>query len=109
MWSTLVDYDHERIRAEDHDQRGKVAGQAPSRRAEAHQRLDQVAARQSASARRGQAVGTTDSYRIRVGNYHVYTIDDGELVIVVVRIGHRREVYTRRAIPSARRRPSCPS
>ncbi|MEP9415108.1 type II toxin-antitoxin system RelE/ParE family toxin [Gordonia sp. VNQ95] len=40
--------------------------------------------------------GTTDSYRIRVGNYRVvYTIDDGELIIVVVRIGHRREVYTR--------------
>lgn len=53
--------------------------------------------------------GPPHSYRIRVGNYHVYTIDDGELVIVVVRIGHRREVYTRRAIPSARRRPSCPS
>ncbi|AZG48851.1 type II toxin-antitoxin system RelE family toxin [Gordonia insulae] len=40
--------------------------------------------------------GTTDSYRIRVGNYRiVYTIDDGELIIVVVRIGHRKEVYNR--------------
>ncbi|QNJ58085.1 RelE-like toxin [Gordonia phage Bunnybear] len=38
--------------------------------------------------------GTTDSYRIRVGNYRiVYTIDDGELIIVVVRIGHRKEIY----------------
>jgi mRNA interferase RelE/StbE len=38
--------------------------------------------------------GTTDSYRIRVGNYRiVYTLDDGELVIVVVRIGHRKEIY----------------
>jgi mRNA interferase RelE/StbE len=38
--------------------------------------------------------GTIDSYRIRVGNYRiVYTIDDGELVIVVVRIGHRKEIY----------------
>ncbi len=40
--------------------------------------------------------GTSDSYRIRVGNYRiVYTIDDGKLTIVVVRIGHRREVYNR--------------
>lgn len=40
--------------------------------------------------------GTTDSYRIRVGSYRVvYTLDDGELVIVVVRIGHRKEVYDR--------------
>lgn len=38
--------------------------------------------------------GTTDSYRIRVGNYRiVYTIDDGELVIVVIRIAHRKKVY----------------
>ncbi|QNJ57934.1 RelE-like toxin [Gordonia phage Hitter] len=38
--------------------------------------------------------GSTDSYRIRIGNYRVvYTIDDGELVIVVVRIAHRKEVY----------------
>jgi len=40
--------------------------------------------------------GTTDSYRIRIGNYRVvYTIDDGALIIVVVRIGHRKEVYNR--------------
>ena len=35
-----------------------------------------------------------DGYRIRVGNYRVlYTIDDGVLLIVVVTIGHRRDVY----------------
>ena len=40
--------------------------------------------------------GTVDSYRIRVGNYRiVYTIEDGELIIVVVRVGHRKEVYDR--------------
>lgn len=38
--------------------------------------------------------GTNDSYRVRVGNYRiVYTIDDGELIIVVVRVGHRKEIY----------------
>ena len=32
--------------------------------------------------------------RIRVGNYRVvYEVQDQQLVILVVRIGHRREVY----------------
>ena len=32
--------------------------------------------------------------RIRVGDYRViYTIDDAVLLVLVVRIGHRREVY----------------
>ncbi|MCJ1702705.1 type II toxin-antitoxin system RelE/ParE family toxin [Rathayibacter sp. VKM Ac-2926] len=34
--------------------------------------------------------------RVRVGNYRiVYTIDDGVLSIVVVTLGHRRDVYDR--------------
>ncbi|HLH30947.1 MAG TPA: type II toxin-antitoxin system RelE/ParE family toxin [Terriglobia bacterium] len=38
--------------------------------------------------------GEEDSYRIRVGDYHiVYQIRDKELVVLVVRVGHRREVY----------------
>jgi mRNA interferase RelE/StbE len=33
-------------------------------------------------------------YRLRVGDYRViYTIDDGILLIVVVTLGHRRDVY----------------
>ena len=33
-------------------------------------------------------------WRIRVGAYRiVYTIEDDRLVIVVVRLGHRRDVY----------------
>lgn len=33
-------------------------------------------------------------YRVRVGDYRIiYTIDNGQLLIVVVTLGHRREVY----------------
>ena len=35
-----------------------------------------------------------DLYRIRQGNYRVvYSIEDKVLVVLVVRIGHRRDVY----------------
>lgn len=38
--------------------------------------------------------GTEDCYRIRQGDYRVvYTVDDGAVVIEVVRIAHRREAY----------------
>lgn len=34
------------------------------------------------------------AYRIRVGDYRViYTIDDGRLIVLVVDLGHRREIY----------------
>ena len=35
-----------------------------------------------------------DGWRIRVGTYRVlYTIEDERLLVLVVKIGHRREVY----------------
>jgi mRNA interferase RelE/StbE len=38
--------------------------------------------------------GEKDIYRVRVGNYRVlYQIIDKILVVVVVSVGHRREVY----------------
>jgi mRNA interferase RelE/StbE len=38
--------------------------------------------------------GSTNDWRIRVGDYRViYDIRDAELVVVVVDVGHRREVY----------------
>ncbi|GAA6621553.1 type II toxin-antitoxin system RelE family toxin [Scytonema sp. NUACC26] len=36
----------------------------------------------------------SDRYRIRIGSYRVlYEIEDYLLIVTVVRIGHRREVY----------------
>lgn len=35
-----------------------------------------------------------DKYRIRQGNYRVvYSIDDEKHIVLVVKIGHRKEVY----------------
>ena len=35
-----------------------------------------------------------DLYRVRQGNYRVlYTVQDTDLVVVIITIGHRREVY----------------
>ena len=40
--------------------------------------------------------GQPDRYRIRQGNYRIiYSIEDERLVVVVVKVGHRREVYER--------------
>ncbi|MGH3425480.1 MAG: type II toxin-antitoxin system RelE family toxin [Nocardioidaceae bacterium] len=34
--------------------------------------------------------------RVRVGDYRIlYTVDDGVLTVVVVQLGHRRDVYDR--------------
>lgn len=38
--------------------------------------------------------GQDDRYRIRVGRYRViYSIGDVQLVVFVVRVGHRKDVY----------------
>ena len=38
-----------------------------------------------------------DAYRIRVGDYRViYSIEDDRLIVIVIDVGHRREVYRRR-------------
>ncbi len=35
-----------------------------------------------------------DKYRIRQGSYRiVYSIEDKELVVVVVKVGHRKDIY----------------
>jgi mRNA interferase RelE/StbE len=38
--------------------------------------------------------GGSDLYRIRQGDYRlVYSVDDRGRIVLVVRVGHRREVY----------------
>jgi mRNA interferase RelE/StbE len=38
--------------------------------------------------------GKDDLYRIRVGRYRlVYSVGDAELVVLVVRVGHRKDVH----------------
>ncbi len=35
-----------------------------------------------------------NSYRIRHGSYRIiYTIEDDKLIVIVIKIGHRRDVY----------------
>ncbi|MEA5075314.1 MAG: type II toxin-antitoxin system RelE/ParE family toxin [Coriobacteriia bacterium] len=41
-----------------------------------------------------EKLSALERYRIRVGDYRiVYAVEDAELVVWVVRIGHRRDVY----------------
>lgn len=38
--------------------------------------------------------GSLDTYRIRVGYYRVvYAIDDGRLLVLVIKLGHRKDIY----------------
>jgi mRNA interferase RelE/StbE len=41
-----------------------------------------------------QLRGFSDLWRIRVGHHRVvYSIDDGRLIVVALRVTHRREIY----------------
>ena len=41
-----------------------------------------------------QKLSGRERYRIRQGIYRIlYTIEDAELLVLVIRIGHRKEVY----------------
>lgn len=38
--------------------------------------------------------GSDHTYRIRVGDYRiVYTVDNGLLIIEVIKVGHRKDIY----------------
>jgi mRNA interferase RelE/StbE len=40
--------------------------------------------------------GLDELYRVRVGNYRiVYTIEDQKLLVLIIRIAHRKDVYKR--------------
>ena len=42
-------------------------------------------------------LGGKDAWRIRVGDYRIlYEIDDGQLDILIVTLGHRKEIYRKR-------------
>ncbi|MCB2262712.1 MAG: type II toxin-antitoxin system RelE/ParE family toxin [Candidatus Thiosymbion ectosymbiont of Robbea hypermnestra] len=39
-------------------------------------------------------LGTEHTYRIRVGDYRiVYSLDSGKLVVEIIRVSHRKNVY----------------
>jgi len=41
-----------------------------------------------------QLVGGAGEWRVRTGDYRIiYEISDSELIVLVLRLGHRREVY----------------
>jgi mRNA interferase RelE/StbE len=43
-----------------------------------------------------RALAGRPGYRIRVGDYRIlYTVQDDVLVVVVIALGHRREIYDR--------------
>jgi mRNA interferase RelE/StbE len=51
-------------------------------------------ARQPRPAGAEKLKGGKDAYRIRVGDYRIlYEIRDRALVVLVIRVGHRREIY----------------
>ncbi|HAT50871.1 MAG: type II toxin-antitoxin system RelE/ParE family toxin [Nitrospirae bacterium] len=38
--------------------------------------------------------GLPDTWRIRAGDYRIlYSIEDDKLIVLVIKIGHRREIY----------------
>ena len=44
-----------------------------------------------------QLVGGAGEWRVRTGDFRIiYDIRDGELIVLVVKVGHRRDVYERR-------------
>jgi mRNA interferase RelE/StbE len=56
------------------------------------QRIKELAADPRPSS--SEKLAGQDSYRIRQGDYRiVYTVDDDQKLIEIIKIGHRREVY----------------
>lgn len=57
--------------------------------------LDRIGALADDPRPRGcEKLSALERYRVRVGDYRIiYSIEDAELVVWVVRVGHRRDVY----------------
>lgn len=66
----------------------------------ARQRIDGVIALLAENPRPPSGrrlVGGEGAWRVRTGDYRViYDIDDGVLVVLVIAVGHRREIYRTR-------------
>jgi mRNA interferase RelE/StbE len=64
-----------------------------SQRRKVIEAIDELAKTPTPSGVRKLA-GSDDTYRIRVGDYRLlYQIKDRELVVLVVRVAHRRDAY----------------
>ncbi len=71
----------------------KLDGQARRR----IQAAVELLAQEPRPVRAKKLVGGNGEWRVRTGDYRiVYEIDDGMLVVLVLAVGHRREVYRRR-------------
>ena len=43
-----------------------------------------------------EKLSTDERYRVRQGNYRIiYSIEDDRLIVTIVKVGHRRDVYDR--------------
>jgi mRNA interferase RelE/StbE len=73
--------------------KGELSSLAPRIRAQVLKRLAVLTADPRPPGVKRLA-GTDQGYRIRVGAYRVlYRIEDDRLLVLVVKVGHRREVY----------------
>ncbi len=56
--------------------------------------IDKLANEPRPSGAKALQGGEKGYTRIRVGEYRIiYSVDDGKLLVLIIRIGHRREVY----------------
>ena len=57
----------------------------------------ELLARQPCPAGAKKLVGGRGEWRVRTGDYRIiYEIDDGVLLVLVLAVGHRRDIYRRR-------------
>ncbi|MBM3554508.1 MAG: type II toxin-antitoxin system RelE/ParE family toxin [Alphaproteobacteria bacterium] len=59
-------------------------------------KIDVLAADPHARNNNVKALAGRPGFRLRVGDWRVlYELDKGRLVVLVIRVGHRREIYER--------------
>ncbi|WP_164006840.1 type II toxin-antitoxin system RelE family toxin [Pyxidicoccus trucidator] len=70
----------------------QLAGIAPVHRRRIADKIDTLISNPRPSG--AESVKGSNYLRIRIGDYRViYEIEDDRLVVLVVRVGHRREIY----------------